>query len=291
MSGMHRDRIDPGGQGGLRLTIQIVTTVILNGYAAGFAGGKLYAGDLKKVCVPVLNCYSCPGAVGSCPVGALQTLLGSHGRFPFYVLGTLMLFGILLGRAVCGFFCPFGLVQDLLGKIPVKKLRVPKRIDRPARYVKYIVLVLLVLIPVLSKVGEPVFCKYLCPAGTLEAGIPLMIADPALRVLRGVLFHWKIALLAIILVSVVFIPRCFCRYLCPLGAFYSLFNRFSIFEMTVEKNRCVECHTCDSVCPMALDVTKEIHSAECICCGRCKVSCPEQAIRSGIRVAEDTEFN
>ena len=291
MSGMHRDRIDPGGQGGLRLTIQIVTTVILNGYAAGFAGGKLYAGDLKKVCVPVLNCYSCPGAVGSCPVGALQTLLGSHGRFPFYVLGTLMLFGILLGRAVCGFFCPFGLVQDLLGKIPVKKLRVPKRIDRPARYVKYIVLVLLVLIPVLSKVGEPVFCKYLCPAGTLEAGIPLMIADPALRVLRGVLFHWKIALLAIILVSVVFIPRCFCRYLCPLGAFYSLFNRFSIFEMTVEKNRCVECHTCDSVCPMALDVTKEIHSAECICCGRCKASCPEQAIRSGIRVAEDTEFN
>ncbi len=284
MSGMHRDRIDPGGQGGLRLTIQIVTTVILNGYAAGFAGGKLYAGDLKKVCVPVLNCYSCPGAVGSCPVGALQTLLGSHGRVPFYVLGTLMLFGILLGRAVCGFLCPFGLVQDLLGKITVKKLRVPKRIDRPARYVKYIVLVLLVLIPVMSKVGEPVFCKYLCPAGTLEAGIPLMIADPALRVLRGVLFHWKIALLAIILVSAVFIPRCFCRYLCPLGAFYSFFQKFCFHQMEIRKDRCTGCRQCDDACPMALDVIKEIQTGECIGCGRCGGVCPEKAIGRGWRI-------
>ncbi len=281
MSGMHWDRIDPGGQGRLRLTIQIVTAVILNGYAAGFAGGKIYAGDLKKVCVPVLNCYSCPGAVGSCPIGALQTLLGSHGRFPFYVLGTLMLFGILLGRAVCGFLCPFGLVQDLLGKIPVKKLRVPRRIDRPARYVKYIVLALLILIPVLSKVGEPVFCKYLCPAGTLEAGLPLMIADPALRVLRGALYHWKIALLVIILVSAVFIPRCFCRYLCPLGAFYSFFQRFSFCQMEVLEDRCVGCHKCNDACPMALDVTREIQSGECIGCGRCKAVCPEKAIGRG----------
>ena len=185
MSGMHRDRVDPVKQGRLRLAIQVITAVFLNGYAAGFAGGKIYAGDLKKVCVPVLNCYSCPGAVGSCPIGAMQTMLGSHGRFPFYVLGLLMLFGILLGRAVCGFLCPFGLVQDLLAKIPVKKRRVPRRIDRPARYLKYVVLALLIMIPVLSRYGEPVFCKYLCPAGTLEAGIPLMIADPALRALRG----------------------------------------------------------------------------------------------------------
>ena len=176
MSGMHRDRVDPVKQGRLRLAIQVITAVFLNGYAAGFAGGKIYAGDLKKVCVPVLNCYSCPGAVGSCPIGAMQTMLGSHGRFPFYVLGLLMLFGILLGRAVCGFLCPFGLVQDLLAKIPVKKLRVPGKIDRLARYLKYVVLALLIMIPVLSRYGEPVFCKYLCPAGTLEAGIPLMIA-------------------------------------------------------------------------------------------------------------------
>lgn len=287
---MHRDRIDPNRQGRLRLIIQLVTAVILNGYAAGFAGGKIYTGDLKKVCVPVLNCYSCPGAVGSCTIGALQTMLGSHGRFPFYVLGTLMLFGILLGRAVCGLLCPFGLVQDLLGKIPVKKLRVPRRLDRPARYVKYIVLALLVLIPVLSKVGEPVFCKYLCPAGTLEAGIPLMIADPALRVLRGVLFHWKITLLVIILVSAVFVPRCFCRYLCPLGAFYSFFQKFSFSRIEIRKDRCVGCHQCDDACPMALDVRKEIQSAECISCGRCKAVCPEKAIGRGWRINSVKEY-
>ena len=283
MSGMYRDRIDPVKQGRLRLAIQVITAVFLNGYAAGFAGGKIYAGDLKKVCVPVLNCYSCPGAVGSCPIGALQTMLGSHGRVPFYVLGLLMLFGILLGRAVCGFLCPFGLVQDLLAKIPVKKLRVPGKIDRLARYLKYVVLALLLLIPVLSRYGEPVFCKYLCPAGTLEAGIPLMIADPALRALRGALFHWKITLLIIILVSAVFVPRCFCRYLCPLGAFYSFFQKFSFYQMEIRKERCVECHQCDDACPMDLDVTKEIRSVECIRCGRCRAVCPEKAIRSGWR--------
>lgn len=284
MSGMHRDRVDPGRQGRRRLTIQLITAVILNGYAAGFAGGKIYTGGMKKVCVPVLNCYSCPGAVGSCPIGALQTMLGSHGRVPFYVLGTLMLFGILLGRAVCGFLCPFGLLQDLLGKIPVKKLRVPRKIDHPARYVKYIVLLLLILLPVMMKAGEPVFCKYLCPAGTLEAGLPLMIADPELRVLRGALFHWKITLLVLVLVLTVFIPRCFCRYLCPLGAFYSFFQHFSFYQMEIREDRCVGCRQCDEACPMALDVTKEIQSRECIGCGRCKAACPEQAVSSGWRI-------
>lgn len=272
----------PKQQGRVRTLIQLVFAALINGYVRGFAGGKIYQGNLKSVCVPVLNCYSCPGAVGSCPIGALQTTLGSHGRFPFYVLGTLMLFGIVLGRLVCGFLCPFGFVQDLLSKIPVKKIRVPKKIDRPARKLKYGILLLLIVIPVITAAGEPVFCKYLCPAGTLEAGIPLMIADPVLRVLRGALFHWKVTLLVTILLSAVWIPRCFCRYLCPLGAFYSLFNRFSIYEMTVESDRCVECHTCNSVCPMALDVTKEIHSAECICCGRCKSVCEKQAISSYI---------
>ena len=280
MSGMYRDRIDPVKQGRLRLAIQVITAVFLNGYAAGFAGGKIYAGDLKKVCVPVLNCYSCPGAVGSCPIGAMQTMLGSHGRFPFYVLGLLMLFGILLGRAVCGFLCPFGLVQDLLAKIPVKKRRVPRRIDRPARYLKYVVLALLIMIPVLSRYGEPVFCKYLCPAGTLEAGIPLMIADPALRALRGALFHWKITLLFIILVSAVFVPRCFCRYLCPLGAFYALFNRFACYQMQVAKHKCIDCGKCSAVCPMQLDVPQEICSGECIRCGRCQAACPAYAIQT-----------
>ena len=107
--------------------------------------------------------------MGACPLGSLQAALGKRGRFPAYVLGTLLLFGVLLGRLVCGFLCPFGLLQDLLDRVPLPKLKVPKRLDKPLRYLKYAVLVLLVVLAFLLE--EPAFCKFLCPAGLLEAGL------------------------------------------------------------------------------------------------------------------------
>lgn len=267
--------------------IQLVAAALTNGYAWGFAKGKIFTGGTKALCVPVLNCYSCPGALGACPVGALQTALGGR-RFPFYVLGLLVLFGVVLGRAVCGLLCPFGLVQDLLHKIPTPKLRVPKRADRPLRWLKYgVLLVMVVLLPALAAaeagVATPYFCKYLCPAGTLEGGVPLLLANPALRALAGALFSWKALVLVLILAACVFIPRAFCRYLCPLGAFYSLFNRFSFYQMGLDKAKCVGCKRCEGACPMAVEVTKNINSLECIRCGKCRDTCPTGAIGSGLR--------
>ena len=98
-----------------RITLQTVTACLSNGYLRGFMDGKVFTGPTKGVCVPWLNCYSCPGAIASCPVGSLQTVLGgrSHG-ISFYVMGALVLFGVVLGRLVCGFLCPFGFIQDLL---------------------------------------------------------------------------------------------------------------------------------------------------------------------------------
>ena len=108
----------------LRLWVQVLFTALTNGYLLGFTKGKIYRGPSKQVCVPGLNCYSCPGAVGSCPIGSLQAVVGGKDfRFPFYVIGFLMIVGSLMGRFVCGWLCPFGLVQDLLHKIPVPKLR------------------------------------------------------------------------------------------------------------------------------------------------------------------------
>jgi Polyferredoxin len=253
----------------------------------GFQKGKIFAGSTKAVCVPVLNCYSCPGALGACPIGALQTAVGGiKHHFPFYVLGLLMLFGIILGRVICGLLCPFGLVQDLLYKIPVRKLTVPKKADRPARYLKYVVLlVLVILLPAfaVTKAGAalPYFCKYMCPAGTLGGGIPLMIAEPALQKLTGMLFDWKILVLAVVVIASMLIPRPFCRYLCPLGAFYSLFHKFGFFQMHLDKNKCIGCKECEYSCPMAVEVTKSLCSPECIRCGKCKSVCPAGAISSG----------
>ena len=290
MSGMYRNRVKSKGVGkriSFQRIVQIVSAVLINGYMIGFQKGKIFTGSTKTVCVPVLNCYSCPGALGACPIGSLQAAVGGmKHHFPFYVLGLLMLFGVVLGRVVCGLLCPFGLVQDLLHKIPVPKLKVTKRIDRPARYIKYIVLLVLVIgLPAfaVTKTGvtPPYFCKYICPAGTLGGGIPLMITNPALRKLAGALFSWKTLVLAVVVAASMFIHRPFCRYLCPLGAFYSLFNRFSFFQMHLDESKCIGCKKCERACPMAVEVTKNINSPECIRCGKCKAICPTGAITSG----------
>ncbi len=289
MSGMHRDRMKGPKRPRLSFqrAIQLLAAVLFNGYAAGFRKGRIFTGGSKAFCVPVLNCYSCPGALGACPIGSLQAVLGDRrSGFPFYVLGTLMLFGVVLGRAVCGLLCPFGLVQDLLHKIPVKKVKVPTLIDRPARYTKYmILLVMVVLLPAFAPtetgIVSPYFCKYICPAGTLGGGIPLLLSNPSLRQAAGLLFGWKTLVLAAILIASMVIHRPFCKYLCPLGAFYALFNRFSFYQMRLDGSKCVDCKQCERACPMDVEVTKNINSPECIRCGKCRSICPTGTISSG----------
>ena len=263
-----------------RTLIQIVAAVVQNAYIPGFLNGVIYRGKTKLLCVPGLNCYSCPGALGACPIGSLQAALGEL-RFPTYVLGTLILFGVLLGRLVCGFLCPFGLLQDLLAKIPLPKVKPPRWLDRPLRYLKYVVLILLVALAVLLR--EPTFCKYLCPAGLLEAGIPLTSLDPQLAGMRGTLFCVKLAVLILIVLLSLSIFRPFCKYLCPLGAFYGLFNGAGFCRMQVADDKCVRCGKCQNACPMEVDVLNHPNSPECIRCGRCVDSCPTKAISCGFR--------
>ena len=144
MLGMHRNRVK---RISFQRVCQLAFAVLVNGYVVGFQKGKIYTGKSKALCVPVLNCYSCPGALGACPSGSLQTVLGGRNyHFPFYVLGMLMLFGIVLGRVVCGLLCPFGLVQDLLHKIPTPKIKVRRKADKPARYLKYLILLVTVIL-------------------------------------------------------------------------------------------------------------------------------------------------
>lgn len=266
--------------------IQAAAAILTNSYLAGFLKGKIYTGNLKLACVPGLNCYSCPGAVGACPIGAMQAVLGGRKHnFSFYVLGILMLFGMLLGRFICGFLCPFGFVQDLLHKIRTPKVRVPERLDKPMRLTKYVVfLVAVVVLPIFATnafgMADPYYCKWICPAGTLEGGIPLLLLNEGLRKGIGFLFQWKVAILAAVVVSAVFIYRPFCKYLCPLGAFYSLFNRISLYQMTVDKDKCTGCKACERACGMNVHVTKNINSTECIRCGKCARVCAAGAIQT-----------
>ena len=107
--------------------IQAGATLLTNLHLPNFLKGGLYQGAGKTVCVPGLNCYSCPAASGACPIGAFQAVVGSSKfSFSYYITGFLILLGVLLGRFICGFLCPFGWFQELLHKLPTKKLSTKK---------------------------------------------------------------------------------------------------------------------------------------------------------------------
>ena len=262
-----------------RRCIQVVAAVLYNCNFKGFGSGRILKAETKGVCVPGLNCYSCPGAVGACPLGSFQSALLSSGhRGLYYVLGLILLFSILLGRLVCGFLCPFGLIQDILSKIPVKKIK-KNKVTSVLSYLKYLILIVFaIILPLTMK--YPGFCKFICPAGTLEGGIPLLIKNESLREMAGFLFSWKCGVLLFILILSSFCHRAFCRFLCPLGAIYSLFNRMTIFGIKVDESKCNGCGKCVRECKM--DV-KKVCDRECIQCGECIEKCPEKAIKYGFR--------
>ena len=262
--------------------------LVTNSFFEGFKTGKIYSGELKQLCVPGMNCYSCPGAKGSCPIGALQAVIGSPKyKFSYYVVGFLFFVGALIGRGVCGYLCPFGLVQDLLHKIPfVKKIETFKG-DRPLRKAKYLILLVFVILLPLFLVdiigqGAPYFCKLICPVGMLEGGIPLVWMNTSMRGAVGFLYAWKgLILLLTILLSII-IYRPFCKYICPLGAIYSLFNSVSFFRYTLDHQKCIHCGRCKAVCEMQCDPVQNCNDLECIRCGKCKNACPVDAIACGV---------
>lgn len=267
-----------------RRIIQILSTIVSNSYIQGFLNSTIYKGKLKSVCVPGLNCYSCPGAIGSCPIGSLQAISNSKNfSLSLFVLGFLMAFGIVFGRLACGFLCPFGFLQDLLYKIKLKKIKIKKKYDKKLRWIKYIILVVFVfLLPVFLTdrfgLGSPYFCKLICPVGTLEGGIPLLLGNEGLRVNLGWLFGWKSFVLVATLVMSVFIYRFFCKYLCPLGAIYSLFNKYSFYQLKIDPNTCIDCKRCEKVCKMNVEVLSDNSRRECILCGDCEKVCPTNAL-------------
>lgn len=138
-----------------RWKIQLAATLATNPFLGNFLRGKIYKGNLKSLCVPGLNCYSCPGAAGSCPIGSLQAVIGSSKyQFSYYVVGFLIFVGVLLGRLVCGFLCPFGCFQELLHKIPSKKFSTkPFRILTKVKYIILLVFVLILPITVVNEIG------------------------------------------------------------------------------------------------------------------------------------------
>ena len=281
-----------------RRLIQIYTALLFNANIKGYFGkgqNTIYTGGTKNLCSPGLNCYSCPGAVAACPLGALQnSLYRSNTSAPYYVIGILALLGLMFARTICGFFCPVGLGQELLYKIKTPKLK-KSRYTRILSYFKYVLLIVLVIAVPLLYSGIPAFCKYVCPAGT-SAGI-LQLANVNSTYYDGLnfLFSWKFILFVVFCVLSIFIFRFFCRFICPLGAIYGFFNKYALIGVKLDRQKCVDCGLCVQTCKMDI---KHVGDHECINCGECISVCPTKAITwkgskiflhgNEVQTAEDT---
>lgn len=285
----------------VRKLVQTLWVFLVNGFWGFPWTHNIYQGPLKVICSPGLNCYSCPAATTYCPLGSLQQLLlgirfsletGNYYLGTF-VVGSMGLLGASFGRLICGWACPFGLFQELLHKIPSLKLPVPKILTR----LKYVFLALFVVILPLVVVdefglGAPWFCKYVCPAGTLEAGIPMLILQPDLKNTIGWIYWNKIVILFLFVMWSIVSSRPFCRTTCPLGAFYALFNRHRLIRLQFNAQNCTQCGACHRVCPMGINFNETPYSSECISCLKCMTqACNYGAISvevAGYSLRDDT---
>ena len=265
-----------------RKLIQLYSALLYNAHLRGFIDGEIYQGKAKAVCVPGFNCYSCPGAVGACPLGSIQNALAYSGhRAGWYVLGIIMIFGLSLGRTICGWLCPLGLIQELLHKLPTPKIK-KSRVTRALSYLKYVILaVFVVAVPmwygVRHDLAVPGFCKYICPAGTFEGAIGLLSnpKNTSYFAMLKILFTRKFVIMIIIGTACIFCYRSFCRFICPLGAIYGLFNKLALISVKVDENRCNGCGACVRSCKM--DV-RHVGDHECINCAKCMGACNQNAL-------------
>jgi ferredoxin-type protein NapH len=266
-----------------RLLAQVVFFLLQNPMLGNFARGQIYRGELKQVCTPGLNCYSCPAAVTSCPMGALQLFLGgAKHSIGLFIAGFLLAIGALFGRLICGYVCPMGFLQDLLYKIKVPKFK-PR--FKYARYIKYVVLGLFAMIlpfiirDELSGLGSPWYCALICPSGTIFGAVPLIAVNEFLREMLEWRFILKATIAAGIIISSVFVFRLFCRVLCPLGAVYALFNRFAVFKMKCDKEKCTDCGKCRDACHIHINPAEQPNSPECVRCRGCVSACKMKALK------------
>lgn len=265
----------------IRRFIQIIASIAVN--SAFLLGqplpNRVYQGPWKQICSPGLNCYACPYATTACPIGSLQHFIG-YGTYHFsiYISGFLLFLGAGFGRLICGWICPFGLVQELIHKIPTPKIK----LFPPIGYLRWVALLGLVFfLPFIF--SEPSYCRYICPAGSLEGGIPFGIFSSQVRSMIGTMYFIKLGILLIFLGGSVLIFRFFCRTACPLGLIYGFFNRISALGFSFTPDRCTDCGLCAKACPVDLRPDKrEYLKGECIRCLKCVNACPQKCFKFGL---------
>jgi ferredoxin-type protein NapH len=276
------------GRWGRRLPVQFAGLVAFNAY--------FFANIGKRFCIPVLNCYSCPIGTVACPIGSI-TAFALMRRIPYYIIGTLGLIALAVGRAFCGWACPFGLLQDGLYRIKSYKWRMPRAADG----LKYVLLAALVVgLPLIlgggklsgasdrivaEGTGAYDYCSLVCPAGMLEGGVPALARSSEIRADMSWRTWSKLGILVGVIGLAVVSRRGFCRALCPLGALMALGSKVSLLNLHTDENACTKCMRCVKVCStnarrLPFDKKKIEATAECVLCLDCVRNCPEKGALS-----------
>lgn len=234
---------------------------------------------------PYMNCQSCELATGACPLGTFQMSLLNR-QIPFLLIGQIILVGILSGRAVCGWLCPYGFLSDIFNKLPGKRIK----LNLKWSYIKYPFLAIFLISSISyffkDKSDILFYCSFLCPVGfyygvleyALTTGLKGMIKDfPFLHYM--LIYHFFIGALVII-GSIKLGGRFFCKYFCPLGTVYGLFAKISVFNIRLNSNKCNGCGNCTKVCPMNISILNQgfVSKSNCILCGRCRRVCPVKKV-------------
>lgn len=213
----------------------------------------------------VFHCYACPLATFACPVGVAAKFASLH-MIPLMVLGVVVAAGAFAGSLVCGWACPFGFLQDIFDRVPTRKIRLPNWLG----YGRYVVLIVAVgVVPYLWGADNYLYICRFCPAGAIEAGLPMTLRGAAGGEVAATMSAAKWGILIVFVLSAVFIYRPWCRVFCPLGGVLALFNRVSIFHLRFDRIACTRCNLCRSRCPMGQAVDISANTAGCIRCGEC----------------------
>ena len=233
--------------------------------------------------------------------------------FPWLAIASFLVIGILVGKSLCGWVCPFGFIQDLVGFIKRKQTEFSPRTHESMIYVKYAILGITLFISAtfsaakLAGVSESygnalgIFTKApfttLSPAETLFATLPKMVRDFSnavsanqVDVFSGIanlppLFWAQLFIMAGVLVFAAYIPRSWCKYFCPHGAIMAILNRFSFLGLHRDLHKCPKgtCRLCVEVCPMRVPILdlpwEKFSDPECIYCLKCADACPNKAIK------------
>jgi polyferredoxin len=219
-----------------------------------------------------------PSLHAVCPFGGVVTIYTyfTEGAFiqkihqsAFTLMWLVLGLTLLFGPVFCGWICPFGTVEEFIGKIGKKIFKkkynnfIPLKFDRLLRYLRYVILTLVVVNTAIS--GKLLFSDF----------------DPyfaLFNIWSSEVTRLSLLILGLVLIGSLFVERPWCKYLCPLGALLGIFNLFRIVKLKRNENTCINCKVCDRACPMNIDIStsKTITDHQCISCLLCtdEIACP-----------------